>query len=95
MTVKKEESDELDSVEPPKKPKKEDGGIIRKQNEEIFRYRDQLKALPKKNLQTLLEYNDQHVPAGTESVITGSLNLIPSLIDSLNAYSFPDARSIG
>lgn len=60
---------------PVKKPKLEDevdGKLskdLKEQSELIFNYRDQLKTnLKRKDLQYLLEYNDQEIPAGDEQV---------------------------
>lgn len=66
--MKKEESDDVDGTNPPKKPKIEDDNVMRKQNQSIYRYRDQLKALTKKHLIALLEYNNQQIPSGIDSV---------------------------
>lgn len=41
---------------------------MKKQNKEMFYYRDQLKALPKKVLIELLEHNNQEIPSGSEQV---------------------------
>jgi hypothetical protein len=50
------------------KSSKEDAEI-KEQSEEMYKYRDQLKKdLKKKDLQCLLEYNDQDVPAGKDKV---------------------------
>ncbi|XP_065202113.1 poly [ADP-ribose] polymerase [Planococcus citri] len=67
IKVKKEESD-VDGVEPPKKPKIESDNVMKQQNQMMFYYRDHLKLLQKKHLTALLEYNNQQVPAGTESM---------------------------
>jgi hypothetical protein len=54
-----------------KKPKVEDNSsIVKKQNQKMYRYRDLLKTLPKKELVELLEENEQEVPPGTETVRT-------------------------
>jgi len=42
---------------------------IKKQNKLMYKHRDQLKTLlKKKDLQYLLEYNDQDIPSGEERV---------------------------
>ena len=47
----------MDSAPPPKKPKKEDESIMKKQNKEIFKYRDNLKTLTKNELNMMLAQN--------------------------------------
>lgn len=55
-----------------KKPKKEepspDEEAIKKQNDIMFKYRDKLKNLSKRELQDLLEHNSQKLPEGIERV---------------------------
>jgi hypothetical protein len=42
---------------------------IKEQNKLMYKYRDQLKkVLKKKDLQYLLEYNDQDIPSGEDRV---------------------------
>ncbi|XP_043217135.1 poly [ADP-ribose] polymerase 1-like [Amphibalanus amphitrite] len=58
---------------PSKKPKKEEAGPdrskLKKQSQLVFGFRDQLKKLGKRELQLLLEENDQEVPSGTERML--------------------------
>lgn len=65
-SIKKEEPDE----EPAKKIKVESSSIVKEQNTKMYKYRDFLKTLPKKELQQLLIKNKQEVPPGTENVST-------------------------
>ena len=57
---------------PSKKVKKEEPGPdraqLKKQSQLVFGIRDNLKKLDKRELQLLLEENEQEVPAGTERV---------------------------
>lgn len=62
-------ADETDGPTPSKKMKSDKEDAIKKQNKLMYKYRDQLKkALKKKDLQYLLEYNDQDIPPGEERV---------------------------
>lgn len=67
--------DEVDGQTPAKKIKSEEmtgeeDEAMKKQNKIMFKYRDQLKErLKKKELQELLEYNDQEVPTGPEKML--------------------------
>lgn len=54
---KRKAEDAVDAAPPVKKPKKEDEQLLKKQSDAIFKFRDQLKALPKRDQETLLEYN--------------------------------------
>lgn len=47
----------MDSAPEPKKIKKEDEDLLKKQNKTIFKFRDQLKELTKSELSSMLEYN--------------------------------------
>ena len=67
--------DEADSgVSPAKKSKQsavdeeKEKKEMKKQNELMFKYRDNLKDLSKSELHDLLEYNDQEIPEGEERV---------------------------
>ena len=61
--------DEADGPTPSKKIKSDKEDAIKKQNKLMYKYRDQLKkVLKKKDLQYLLEYNDQDIPSGEEPV---------------------------
>lgn len=70
FSIKKEVKDEVDGEEPEKKPKLESNSVIKRQNKLMFQYRDELSKIPqpRKNLLPLLEYNDQEIPVGVESV---------------------------
>lgn len=62
-------ADEADGQTPSKKMKSDNEDKIKKQNKLIYKYRDQLKnVLKKKDLQYLLEYNDQDIPSGEDRV---------------------------
>ena len=71
---RKSTKDEVDGATPAKKIKSEkvdskEEAEMKKQNKVMFEYRDQLKSqLQKKDLQELLEYNDQDIPPGHEKV---------------------------
>lgn len=67
MEVKRKAEDEPDSVV--KKIKTEDEEIVRKQSKKMFKYRDQLKHLKKKELIYLLEHNDQYLPVGESPML--------------------------
>ncbi|XP_046383121.1 poly [ADP-ribose] polymerase [Ischnura elegans] len=57
---------------PVKKPKVESGvdeNEMKKQSKTMFTYRDKLKKLSKKELQFLLENNDQEIPAGESAIL--------------------------
>jgi hypothetical protein len=65
---KEKPADEADGPTP-KKMKSDKEDKIKKQNKLIYKHRDQLKkVLKKKDLQYLLEYNDQDVPSGEDRV---------------------------
>lgn len=58
----------------PKKPKVDPDDakneqIMKQQNEAMFKLKDQLSTLPKKDLTRLLHYNDQHAPEGQARII--------------------------
>ena len=53
---------------PSKKIKTEEEELVRKQNKKMFKLRDQLKTLKKKELFYLLEHNDQYIPPGESNV---------------------------
>ncbi|XP_064103766.1 poly [ADP-ribose] polymerase 1-like [Macrobrachium nipponense] len=57
-----------------KKIKTEEEEIVRKQSKLMYKYRDQLKHLKKKELTYLLEHNDQYLP-------TGESNMLDILVD--------------
>jgi uncharacterized protein with gpF-like domain len=66
---KEKPADEADGPTPSKKIKSDKEDAIKKQNKIIYKYRDQLKkVLKRKDLQYLLEYNDQDIPSGEERV---------------------------
>jgi poly [ADP-ribose] polymerase len=66
---KEKPADEPDGPSPSKKMKSDKEDAIKKQNNLMYKYRDQLKKiLKKKDLQYLLEYNDQDIPSGEERV---------------------------
>jgi hypothetical protein len=67
---KEKPADEADGPSPSKKLKRsKEDAEIKQQSKIMYKYRDQLKKeLRKNDLQDLLEYNDQDVPAGEERV---------------------------
>ena len=66
---KEKPADEADGPTPSKKMKSDEEDAIKKQNKLMYKYRDQLKnVLKKKDLQYLLEYNDQDIPSGEDRV---------------------------
>jgi len=65
---KEKPADEADGPTPSKKVKSDKEDAIKKQNKLMYKYRDQLKKVLKKDLQYLLEYNDQDIPSGEERV---------------------------
>ncbi|XP_037073152.1 poly [ADP-ribose] polymerase 1-like [Pollicipes pollicipes] len=63
-----------DVVDGPAKKKRPDPdagdrAVIKQQNQTMFKYRDQLKSLAKRELQLLLEQNDQEVPTGEDPML--------------------------
>jgi hypothetical protein len=61
--------DEADGPTPSKKMKSDEEDAIKKQNKLMYKCRDQLKKVLKKNdLEILLRYNDRHLPPGKERV---------------------------
>ncbi|KAG0725102.1 Poly [ADP-ribose] polymerase [Chionoecetes opilio] len=52
-----------------KKIKSEDDEIMRKQNKIMFRHRDKLEDLKKKNLSLILEDNEQYIPVGESRML--------------------------
>ena len=66
---KEKPADEADGPTPSKKIKSDKEDAIKKQNKLMYKYRDQLKnVLKRKDLQYLLEYNDQDIPPGEDRV---------------------------
>jgi hypothetical protein len=66
---KEKPADEADGLTAPKKRKSGKEDKIKEQSKLMYKYRDQLKkALRKKDLQYLLEYNDQDIPSGEDRV---------------------------
>ena len=57
---------------------------IKKQNEIRFKYRDQLEALSKQDLQLLLEHNKQKIPSGVSNV--------GILLPSIRSYIYAPTR---
>uniref|UniRef100_A0A2Z5U1X2 Poly [ADP-ribose] polymerase n=1 Tax=Reticulitermes speratus TaxID=60591 RepID=A0A2Z5U1X2_9NEOP len=67
---KEKPADEADGPTPPKKMKSDKEDKIKEQNKLMYKYRDQLKkVLKKKDLQYLLEYNDQDIPSGEDRML--------------------------
>lgn len=66
----------------------EDKSALKKQNETMFYYYDHLKTLPKKELELLLEYNDQQIPPGTDGVSLWELLFLLIVIEELYKFLF-------
>lgn len=65
----------VDGASPAKKPKEVSDGtkdLMKKQNEKMFFFRDNLKALHKSELTALLECNNQWVAHGESKVSKGT-----------------------
>jgi hypothetical protein len=66
---KEKPTDEADGPTTAKKMKSANEGKIKEQNKLMYKYRDQLKKdIVKKDLQYLLQYNDQDMPTGENEV---------------------------
>jgi len=66
---KEKPADEADGPTPSKKMKSNKEDEIKKQNDLMYKYRDQLKKdLTKKDLMFLLKYNYQDIPSGEDRV---------------------------
>ena len=74
--------DEVDGEVPIKNVKKEDpsssedDAILKKQNKMIYKFHDSLKSLTKNQLTSLLEHNNQEIPAGIDRVCWTILGLV-------------------
>ncbi|KAK7070987.1 Poly [ADP-ribose] polymerase 1 [Halocaridina rubra] len=67
IEVKRKAEDVPDSAT--KKVKTEEEEVVRKQSKKMYKCRDQLKTLKKKELMYLLEHNDQYIPKGESSML--------------------------
>ncbi|KAF2363710.1 PADR1 domain [Trinorchestia longiramus] len=87
--IKRKAEDEVDSKPVVKKVKKEDEKIMKKQNDVLFKFRDQLKALAKLELVELLEHN---IPSFNSHGL-GESELLDRAADYLS-FGVPEACSV-
>jgi hypothetical protein len=69
---------------------------MKKQNKKIFYYRDLLeKHLKKKELEALLEHNDQEIPVGQATYLTLCINLLLTFLSDVGFLYLLDSDTQG